>query len=267
MKLVIDVIGCAITFAQVRTALEQGATHGGAELLRRTGLEVIVGFSPTLTGYEELRPDPDAFRIIVVDGDDIGLLARIAELRLNAGLTATSPPTRVTTAPVIATVPSGANLQRMSQYCRVVTDWLFTDFTGNELAFRMLAVVAAFQRRIYRLACGEINLAADSRDIGLNGKVIRLSPSEHALAEFFLDKAGSVVTLSDLITFFEESGKSSAMNNIRVAIYQLRLKLEELSNFQLTIATLYRRGYVLRQAAPSFAQRQTAAKIEVEAVA
>jgi DNA-binding response OmpR family regulator len=257
MKLGIHIIGNTSTFVKVNAAFGTKGLHGGATLLRRAGIETSVNFTTALASPRDITITDGGFEIIVVDGNDTAQLARLADMHQNAA----------PNVPVIATAPGEAGLQTMAQYCRVVSDWLFPDFGPGELAFRLLAVVTACQRRVHRLACGDITLARESRTMSLNGRLVSLSPSEVSLVEFFLNKSGQIVSLAELVDFFEGTGKSSAMNNIRVAIYQLRLKLEELSKFDLTIATVYRQGYVLRQAYARTKACAPAAEAELEAVA
>ncbi|MGV3655037.1 MAG: hypothetical protein ACO1N5_12570, partial [Noviherbaspirillum sp.] len=46
---------------------------------------------------------------------------------------------------------------------------------------------------------------------------------------------------------FKSSGKSTEGSNIRVTVFQLRLKLEMLTRSQFTIVSVYKRGYCLKQ--------------------
>lgn len=243
MNLAINIIGSHSTFEKVKAAFGEGPRrlHRGTELLGRAGIVPSVTYIEAVASEKDLAIAPDGLTIIVVDGGDSALLARLSHLRKKAGLTV----------PVIGIASSEANLQSMAQHSRGVADWLFPDFSPAELAFRLLALATGCQRSVHRLPCGEITLERERRAISLNGRSVRLSPTEVALAEFFLTRSSRVISLAELVAFFKESGKSSAMNNIRVAIYQLRLKLEELSNFRLTLVTLYRQGYSLRQARPA----------------
>jgi DNA-binding response OmpR family regulator len=269
MKLNLNVIGHTSTYGQVKAALASAFLPSGTSLLRRAGIETSIHYSASLaaveaavTGPSSLKatPDltaPDSFQIVVVNAEDTALLAQLAELHQNFDLNV----------PVIAITSRAANLQAMARYCRVVDDWIFDDFSPSELAFRLLAAVSSCERTVHRLPCGDIILARENRTLSLNGRSVRLSPSEVSLAEFFLNKSGQLITLSELVAFFECTGKSSAMNNIRVAIYQLRLKIEELSNYQLTVVTVYRQGYALRPARASAAFRAQSPADAVEEMA
>lgn len=130
-----------------------------------------------------------------------------------------------------------------------VTEWLFADFAPEELVFRVLALLQARQLRAFRLACGSITFAPDIKSLYFGERTVHLSPSEFEVAELFFDRLGTIIPLHELVAFFEQSGKSAAMNNIRVTIFQLRLKLEQLTRSKVTIETVYRRGYVLKQCA------------------
>lgn len=132
-----------------------------------------------------------------------------------------------------------------------VTEWLFAGFAPEELVFRVLALLQARRLRSFRLAGGTITFAPDTRSLYFGECSVRLSPSEFEVAELFFDRFGTIIPLHELVAFFEQSGKSAAMNNIRVTIFQFRLKLEALTRARVTIETVYRRGYVLKQAAPN----------------
>jgi DNA-binding winged helix-turn-helix (wHTH) protein len=52
--------------------------------------------------------------------------------------------------------------------------------------------------------------------------------------------------MKELILLFKSTGKSTEGSNIRVTIFQLRLKLEMLTRSRYTLASVYRQGYCLR---------------------
>jgi DNA-binding winged helix-turn-helix (wHTH) protein len=57
---------------------------------------------------------------------------------------------------------------------------------------------------------------------------------------------GTVIPIKDLIMLFKSSGKSTEGSNIRVTIFQLRLKLEMLTKSQYALVSVYKQGYCLR---------------------
>lgn len=74
-----------------------------------------------------------------------------------------------------------------------------------------------------------------------------MSEFEFRLAEFFLAKAGTTIPIARLIDFFHAAGRSGQRNNLRVAIFGLRTKLEGLTNSRVSVVAVYRQGYSLRQ--------------------
>ncbi len=91
-----------------------------------------------------------------------------------------------------------------------------------------------------------MTLVPDLRVLSYQAKAIHLTPSEFALAELFLNQMGTVIPIKDLVMLFKSSGKSTEGSNIRVTIFQLRLKLEMLTKSHFTLASVYKQGYVLR---------------------
>jgi DNA-binding response OmpR family regulator len=76
---------------------------------------------------------------------------------------------------------------------------------------------------------------------------VRLTKSEFLLANLFIGRLGSVISLPELFDFFSSHGKAATQSNVRVGIFELRLKLEKLSGSALGLVSVYRRGYALRQ--------------------
>ncbi|HEY0061322.1 MAG TPA: winged helix-turn-helix domain-containing protein [Telluria sp.] len=91
-----------------------------------------------------------------------------------------------------------------------------------------------------------LQLDACSFSATYQDKQVRLTKSEFMLAKLFLGRLGSVISLSELFDLFSAHGKAATRNNIRVGIFELRLKLEKLCGSALDLVTVYRRGYALR---------------------
>ncbi|MDO8311159.1 MAG: winged helix-turn-helix domain-containing protein, partial [Sideroxyarcus sp.] len=98
-----------------------------------------------------------------------------------------------------------------------------------------------------RLCFGPMTMIPDSRTISFAGRSAVLTRSEFALAELFLAQMGSVIPTSDLVALFKSTGKSTEGSNIRVTIFQLRLKLEMLTKSQYTLVSVYKQGYCMKQ--------------------
>jgi len=92
-----------------------------------------------------------------------------------------------------------------------------------------------------------LSVIAETRTLVFFGNTIQLTRSEFALADVFLNQMGTVIPLADLALLFRSTGKSTTGSNIRVTVFQLRLKLEMLTKGQYTVTSVYKQGYCLKQ--------------------
>lgn len=249
MKLIVNVIGCSNLYSRVQAEIGPGSSRRDAALLKLSGLATSVIFSASLPAADT-ADGSDPCTIVVIGSDDAAL-AQLAHMR---GRGRADHPAQT---PVIAILEQDADLPSTWRRHAAVSEWLFADFAPGELAFRILGLIANRRWRIYRLAFGTLDVSVECRTVFFNGRTMRLTPSEFALAELFLRQPGSVISLSAIAEHFEQTGKSGTANNIRVCVHQLRLKFEQLSAGQLTIAMAYGRGYSLKQrlCPPSLAPR------------
>jgi DNA-binding response OmpR family regulator len=93
---------------------------------------------------------------------------------------------------------------------------------------------------------------------------MQLSPTEYALAEIFFSRVNETIPLNDLVIFFQSIGSSTSMNNIRVVIFHLRMKLAQLTQNNWILSSIYRRGYVLRRARGNNLKTGNPTKIALE---
>jgi DNA-binding response OmpR family regulator len=148
--------------------------------------------------------------------------------------------------PIVLIFRSHSVLAEAPDFPDFVADWICTPFLVSDLARR---VVAALRRKNIlktKLHFGSLTLVPDLRVLSYQAKAIHLTPSEFALAELFLNQMGTVIPIMDLVMLFKSTGKSTEGSNIRVTIFQLRLKLEMLTKSHYTLASVYKQGYVLR---------------------
>lgn len=150
--------------------------------------------------------------------------------------------------PIIMILPSPSALADMPDFHEAISDWVYAPVALPEIARR---VVFALKRHGFmksRLNYGGLTIFPDTRQATYEDRSCQLTPSEFIMLELFLGKMGAVIPLRELIFIFKSHGKSAEPNNIRVAIFQLRLKLSILTNSQITLSSVHRQGYCLRQA-------------------
>jgi DNA-binding response OmpR family regulator len=149
--------------------------------------------------------------------------------------------------PVIAILESEKVVCDIRDMPEIIADWVFEPLNYQEIARRIFAVLKRKNLLKNRLHFGALTLLSEMRTILFFGKSMHLTRSEFALAELFLSQMGSVIPFSDLVLLFRSTGKSTEGSNIRVTIFQLRLKLEMLTKGQYTLVSVYKQGYCLKQ--------------------
>lgn len=255
MKLKLRVVGSKNLLEQIRTHLLPGSAS--TQILWDNGAQCELSYIANDLTPEDMVCFAEAPAVLVIDAANIPALSRIDGMQNKIStLLQENKELPLRPAQVIVVLESRALFRSFSHSQAHVNDWLFAERLEVELAFRLLTLAYRNSEKRYLLQSGTARMLPDTRTIVLGEVVARLPPSEYALAEFFFTKLGSIVTLSDLSHFFESTGKSSAVNNIRVTIYQLRMKLEALSNSRLTIMTVYRKGYCLKQVTGNTRVRQ-----------
>lgn len=153
-----------------------------------------------------------------------------------------------TLAPIILVFNSQEAVGDVLDFPEFISDWVFWPVPVEDLSRRILS--AFLRKRILKgmVRFGSVTLIPETRSIGYNDQSLRLTPTEYTLAESFLRKMGTVIPFKDLVLLFQAAGKSTSPNNIRVAIFQLRSKLEALTRSRITLLNVYKQGYCLRQA-------------------
>jgi len=186
--------------------------------------------------------------VLLLDVADTDLLDRVRVLeRHMQTFVKNNPELPLAPAPLIVVLPSQDVLANVADFPDVVADWVYAPIALNDVARR---VIQALKRRGIiksRLRFGGITVIPETRSLTYEGRSTRLTPSEFMLLELFLGQMGTVIPFKDLVFFFRSAGKSAESNNIRVAIFQLRLKLEILSRSQVKLVSIHRQGYCLKQ--------------------
>jgi DNA-binding winged helix-turn-helix (wHTH) protein len=200
--------------------------------------------------HEDLVCRADAPSVLLIDADNVRTVAQIhsAEKEAYAHIQANSDVPAIR-APIIFMYPSAESINGARDCPDFVCDWSFSTVSIPELARRIcfsLKRKNVFKTRIDR---GSLALIEETRSIYHGTQATRLTPTEYTLAELFLTHMGTVISLPELEHLFRVTGKSTETNNIRVAIFQLRLKLEILTKSQVQLASVYKKGYCLSQKA------------------
>lgn len=185
--------------------------------------------------------------VILVEANDLSLIESLQSLERKelAFLGHAGNATRL--APVIAVFDSAELLSEVRELPDLISDWTFFPFEPLELARRIFSALKRKNIVKTKVLYGALSLITESRALLFFGHGVHLTRSEFALMELFLSQMGTVIPLTDLAMLFRSTGKSTEGSNIRVTIFQLRLKLEMLTKGQYTVTSVYKQGYCLKQ--------------------
>ena len=185
--------------------------------------------------------------VILVEATDLSLIESLhaMERKELAFLGQAGSTTRL--APVIAVFDSADLLSEVRELPDIISDWTFFPVEPVELARRTFSALKRKNIVKTKVLYGALSLISDSRVLLFFGNGVNLTRSEFALMELFLSQMGTVIPLTDLAMLFRSTGKSTEGSNIRVTIFQLRLKLEMLTKGQYTVTSVYKQGYCLKQ--------------------
>ena len=196
---------------------------------------------------EHLLSFPDRPSALLIDAQEPAYVQKIQLLEKKELTFIKNPPfLPIVMSPIVLVFRSTVALAEAPDFPDFVADWVCTPVSMSDLGRRTIAALRRKNILKTKLHFGSLTLIPDVRLLSFQSKAIHLTPSECALAELFLNQMGTVILIKDLVALFKSSGKSTEGSNIRVTIFQLRLKLEMLTKSQYTLASVYKQGYVLR---------------------
>lgn len=196
---------------------------------------------------EHLLSFPDRPSALLIDAQEPAYVEKIQLLEKKELTFIKNPPfLPIVMSPIVLIFRSTAALADAPDFPDFVADWVCSPVSMSDLGRRTIAALRRKNILKTKLHFGSLTLIPDVRLLSFQSKAIHLTPSECALAELFLNQMGTVILIKDLVALFKSSGKSTEGSNIRVTIFQLRLKLEMLTKSQYTLASVYKQGYVLR---------------------
>jgi DNA-binding winged helix-turn-helix (wHTH) protein len=196
---------------------------------------------------EHLLSFPEQPSALLIDAQEPAYVQKIQLLEKKELTLIKNPPfLPIVMSPIVLIFRSIDALAEAPDFPDFVADWVCTPVSMSDLGRRTIAALRRKNILKTKLHFGSLTLIPDMRLLSFQSKAIHLTPSECALAELFLNQMGTVILIKDLVALFKSSGKSTEGSNIRVTIFQLRLKLEMLTKSQYTLGSVYKQGYVLR---------------------
>lgn len=241
MQITLKVGGNDAFHSLINTAADQGFP----EVFHEERISWNICRAPSITGGD-LICRADAPDVLLIDGNDPALLPRLQSMQQALPSSIEFAGKRIST-PVIVVFQSPRAVAAAPAFPDLVCDWTIPPLLSVDLAGRVLQSLRRRHAITTRLHFGKLTLCPDTRAITYNERVEFLTPTECALAELFLGHSGVVIPYRDIVELFAVTGKSTQANNIRVAVFQLRLKLEMLTKSNVTLESVYRCGYCLRQ--------------------
>jgi DNA-binding winged helix-turn-helix (wHTH) protein len=197
---------------------------------------------------ENLLSYPESASVLLIDAQEPSFIDKIERMKKTEMSFIKDPPfLPIVLSPVVLVFRSHALLAETPDFPEFVSDWICMPYAMPDLVRRVVSSLKRKNILKTKLRFGSLTLLPESRVISYQGKTIHLTPSEFALAELFLNQMGTVIPIKDLVLLFKSTGKSTEGSNIRVTIFQLRLKLEMLTKSHFTLASVYKQGYCLKQ--------------------
>ncbi|RYZ68824.1 MAG: response regulator transcription factor [Proteobacteria bacterium] len=198
--------------------------------------------------FNDLLLQDNVIRVLLVEARDLSIVEIIQAMERKELAFLNHPGTSLPRlAPLIAVFDTPAVLADVSDLPELISDWTFLPFDPSELARRIHATLKRKNILKTKIRYGALSVVSETRTMIFFGNTMQLTRSECALAELFLNQMGTVIPLADLALLFKSTGKSTTGSNIRVTVFQLRLKLEMLTKGQYTVMSVYKQGYCLKQ--------------------
>ena len=186
--------------------------------------------------------------VLLIDADDnVNLRSLQASQGALHHLVSSTRHPAVVRCPVLLVFSSPSTLSHCTHMPEFASDWLLADGLNAESVPRIFGALRRGNVLPNSQHHAALTLIASTRTMIYDDTSARLTPAEYTLLELFINNIGSIISLQELVQTFQASGKSAEANNIRVAIYQLRLKLDTLTKSQMPLTSIYRQGYCLRQ--------------------
>ncbi len=126
-------------------------------------------------------------------------------------------------------------------------DYLTKPFDKRELVARIQAIVRRSQGHAHsEITTGKVTVNLDTRTVEVAGETLHLTGKEYGILELLSLRKGSTLTKEMFLNHLYGGMDEPEVKIIDVFICKLRKKLEDATNGDNYIETVWGRGYVLR---------------------
>ena len=138
-------------------------------------------------------------------------------------------------------------------------DYLTKPFDKQELIARIKAIVRRSQGHAQsQIRVGRVAVNLDSRTVEVDGKPVHLTGKEYGILELLALRKGTTLTKEMFLNHLYGGMDEPEVKIIDVFICKLRKKIEQATDGENYIETVWGRGYVLREPAASEKTKATA---------
>ena len=156
----------------------------------------------------------------------------------------------VSTVPIIMLTARGTEQDRVKGLRLGADDYVVKPFSSQELLARVEAVLrrarmAEAPRGAVSFASAGLRVDFLTRRVMLNGREVRLSPTEYRLLHYLVVNAGRTVTQDELLEKVWGAGYRDEHEVLRVAVWRMRQKLEDDPQHPRLVTTVPGVGYLI----------------------
>lgn len=126
-------------------------------------------------------------------------------------------------------------------------DYVTKPFNRGELIARIQAIVRRSKgNSTSRVKIGKISLDMEARSVEVEGKQLSLTSKEYSILELLMLRKGTAIKKETFLAHLYGGIDEPEIKIIDVFVCKLRKKIEEITNGQNYIETLWGRGYILK---------------------
>jgi two-component system, cell cycle response regulator CtrA len=138
-------------------------------------------------------------------------------------------------------------------------DYLTKPFHREELVARIHAIIRRSKGHAQSvIKTGKVNVNLDAKTVDVAGKTVHLTGKEYQMLELLSLRKGTTLTKEMFLNHLYGGMDEPELKIIDVFICKLRKKLAEATGGDNYIETVWGRGYVLRDPAPTSAEKRVA---------